>query len=126
LNVSIGSVVFDCADPESLAEFWRKVTGYEHRHKDEEWVSLRDPAGHGPHLGFQKVPEPKAVKNRVHLDLYVDDEQQTADQIMSMGATYAWSSTDPEDIFIVLRDPEGNEFCVVRRSSLVDARQGQP
>jgi hypothetical protein len=54
------------------------------------------------------------VKNRVHIDLYTKDEEATADRVVAFGATRLWRSTNPNDPFIVLGDPEGNEFCVVR------------
>jgi hypothetical protein len=65
-------------------------------------------------MGFQKVPEPKSVKNRVHLDLSSRDEEAAATALEAVGATRLWVSEDPEDPFVVLADPEGNEFCVVR------------
>lgn len=61
------------------------------------------------------MPEPKTVKNRVHLDFCAADEVVAASAIEAMGATRRCVSEDPEDPFVVLADPEGNEFCVVRR-----------
>jgi hypothetical protein len=112
-RVVLLSVVIDCADPPDLAEFWASFTGYEVEHGDDSWVSLRSPDG-GIRISFQKVPEPKGMKNRVHLDFGADDEEATAAWIESLGATRRWVSQDPNDPFIVLADPEGNEFCVVR------------
>jgi hypothetical protein len=65
-------------------------------------------------IGFQKVPEEKVVKNRVHLDFWAVDEEAAAREIEAMGAVRRWVSEDPEDPFVVLADPEGNEFCIVR------------
>jgi hypothetical protein len=72
---------------------------------------------------FQRVPEPKRVKNRVHLDvtvatappgdLRITQIRQAAQELVERGATWAAESGDPLDFFIVLRDPEGNEFCLV-------------
>jgi hypothetical protein len=114
VDVRVGSVVIDCADPPSLAVFWVAVTGYRRESADDDWVSLVDPGGHGPRIGLQRVPEPKTVKNRLHLDLYAEDEEASARRIEDLGATRLWLSKDPDDVFIVLADPEGNEFCVVR------------
>ena len=114
----MGSVVVDCADPPSLATFWAAVTGYEMRNEapgDDTWRTLRGPAG-GPNIGFQKVPEPKRVKNRVHIDLYAADEEAAAARIEALGATRLYVSEDPNDVFVTLADPEGNEFCVCRQS----------
>jgi len=66
-------------------------------------------------IGFQNVPEDKVLKNRVHVDLSAPDEEAEARRIEALGATRLWVSEDPDDPFVVLADPEGNEFCVVRR-----------
>jgi hypothetical protein len=113
MDVTIGMVVIDCADPLRLAEFWAAATGYGVDHGDEEWVTLR---GSGVPLGFQRVPEPKLGKNRVHVDLHAPDEEAEARRIEHLGATRLYRSNDPEDVFITLADPEGNEFCVGRRA----------
>ncbi len=70
--------------------------------------------GHAPRIAFQRVPEGKVVKNRVHLDFEAEDEEATAAQIQALGARFLWRSSNPEDPFVTLADPEGNEFCVVR------------
>jgi len=115
----MGSVVIDCAEPASLAAFWAAVTGYEVRDEgpedDNTWRTLRGPAGR-PNIGFQKVPEPKQVKNRVHIDLYAADEEAAAARIEALGATRLYVSQDPYDVFVTLADPEGNEFCVCRQA----------
>jgi len=54
------------------------------------------------------------VKNRVHLDFWAIDEEATAREIEAVGATRRWVSDDPDDPFVVLADPEGNEFCIIR------------
>ena len=115
----MGSVVIDCADPPSLAAFWAAVTGYEVRDEgpveDRSWRTLLGPDGQ-PNMGFQKVPEPKRVKNRVHVDLYTADEEAAAARIEALGATRLYVSEDPDDVFVTLADPEGNEFCVCRQT----------
>jgi predicted enzyme related to lactoylglutathione lyase len=112
VEVRYYQVVIDCADPRALAEFWMKFTGFETSHGDDTWYSIAHPSG-SPRIGFQKVPEPKTVKNRVHIDFVAKDEEATAREIESMGATRRWVSQDPDDPFVVLADPEGNEFCIV-------------
>jgi predicted enzyme related to lactoylglutathione lyase len=113
VDVRFHLVVIDCADPRSLAAFWERFTGYERRSDYEDWVSIYAPDG-SMRIGFQQVPEGKIVKNRVHLDFAADDEEVTAKEIEALGATRRWVSEDPEDPFVVLADPEGNEFCIVR------------
>ncbi len=65
-------------------------------------------------LLFQQVPEPKTVKNRVHLDLHleVDDEQAEVRRLISLGATKLWDGQEGSTTWVTLADPEGNEFCV--------------
>jgi predicted enzyme related to lactoylglutathione lyase len=108
-------VTFDCADPRRLATFWAAAMGYERAVDDEGWVVLRDPAGAGPNLGFQKVPEPKVVKNRVHPDLVPSDgmEAEVA-RLEGLGATAVRLVDEHADgPHTIMADPEGNEFCVV-------------
>jgi predicted enzyme related to lactoylglutathione lyase len=112
-DVRFHMVVIDCHDPRSLAAFWEGFTGYQRRRDQEDWVSIYSPGG-SMRIGFQQVPEGKVVKNRVHLDFAATDEEATAKEIEFMGAVRRWVSEDPEDPFVVLADPEGNEFCIVR------------
>ncbi len=114
-RVTLRGVVIDCRDPQSLSAFWVSFTGYEIDFGDDKWVSLRSPTS-DDRISFQQVPEPKSVKNRVHLDFAADDEEATARRIESLGATRRWVSENPDDPFVVLADPEGNEFCIVRSS----------
>jgi predicted enzyme related to lactoylglutathione lyase len=113
VDVRFHMVVIDCADPRSLAAFWEGFTGYERRSDEEDWVSIYSPDD-SMRIGFQQVPEGKVVKNRVHVDFSATDEEATAKEIEAMGATRRWVSEDPEDPFVVLADPEDNEFCIVR------------
>jgi predicted enzyme related to lactoylglutathione lyase len=112
----LANVVIDCAHPRALAPFWVEVTGYRVRTDDEEWVSIGPPVG-GVAIAFQKVPEPKVGKNRVHVDLLADDVEAEARRIEALGGRRLWVSDDPDDVFIVLADPEGNEFCVIGRGA---------
>jgi catechol 2,3-dioxygenase-like lactoylglutathione lyase family enzyme len=119
------TVVIDCRDPHRLARFWAGALGYQPSKGVEDWDDLRSEAeageldwvrltGAGVAVAFQRVPEPKAVKNRVHLDLASIDEESEASRLEALGATRLRRSEDPDDVFVVLADPEGNEFCVVR------------
>jgi predicted enzyme related to lactoylglutathione lyase len=117
LSVHFHEVVIDCAEPGALARFWADVTGYRIRPGDEDWASIEGEGDRNIVIGFQKVPEGKVVKNRVHVDLGARDEEAEARRIEALGATRLWVSDDPEDPFVVLADPEGNEFCVVRTPS---------
>ena len=115
------NITVDCADPYRLAGFWSAVTGYGEDPDDPNAPSdleavLLGPDGQ-PNLLFIRVPEGKAVKNRVHLDLVPTD--QTRDQevarLVSLGATMvADHRRNDGSGWVVLADPEGNEFCVER------------
>ena len=112
----LSHVIVDCADPEALAGFWAGVLGVEVDHRTGPYVFLRPTAEGGPALGFQRVPEPKRVKNRVHLDLLTDELDVVVADLLARGATHLDSVDDDGLRLEVLADPEGNELCVVRRS----------
>jgi hypothetical protein len=119
-------VVFDCEHPASLARFWAEaLDGYQvAAYDDVELARLREmgvtdpeddpgvlvepPSPGRPRLYFQKVSEPKGVKNRVHLDLRADDVEVEAARLVELGAAELHRSRT----WITLRDPQGNEFCV--------------
>jgi hypothetical protein len=110
MDLRIGTVVFDCTEPARLAEFWCAVMGYEVRDTSDRWVTI-DGSPSRP-LAFQRVPEGKLTKNRLHLDLYTRDVETEVQRCLSIGARRLWMSEDPDDVFVVLADPEGNEFCI--------------
>jgi predicted enzyme related to lactoylglutathione lyase len=106
-------LVLDCADPERLAEFWSAALGYTTLGAAGSYVLLVDDAGHGPKLLLQQVPEPKIAKNRMHFDIETADVDGEAERLEHLGATRV---SDPQrehgNRWIVMHDPEGNEFCV--------------
>ncbi|MBJ8343676.1 VOC family protein [Antrihabitans sp. YC2-6] len=113
---TIDEVVFDCRSPRELAIFWAKVLGGEPVGRSESWWYI-DPPG-WTRVAFQKVPEEKVVKNRVHLDVLVDDVAWGADEAVRLGAVKVDGIiSDSEGSFQVLLDPEGNEWCVVRSAA---------
>ena len=139
-------VVVNCADPDRLATFWAAALGYKKQDPPEghatwpeflasmgvpesEWSSASavvDPAGGGPRLFFQRVPEPKAGKNRLHLDLNVGGGHATpldergrrieaeAERLVGLGATIQDRKAREQwgERWIVMLDPEGNELCL--------------
>ena len=103
-------VCIDCADDEALAAFWARALGYE-PHFTGGWHQVIDPRGAGPLVWFQPVPEPKSVKNRLHLDVWFDDQRAAVarrDELVGLGAVAVRSEVD----FWLMHDPEGNEFCL--------------
>lgn len=136
-------ITFDCADPRALSLFWNEVLGYELPAPPpgfDSWDAFaetlpeerrntasasQDPAGAGPRLFFQQVPEGRSVKNRVHLDVRVapgfeGDERMAAletecERLVAFGASRVERHEPAPPMsagFIVMQDPEGNEFCL--------------
>ncbi len=140
-------IVVDCAEPDPLARFWAVALGYVLEPAPEgydDWDaywrevgvpedelgqgadSIVDPTGAGPRIWFQQVPEPKSVKNRLHLDVRASRGRADAlparraaidarvTELVALGATrLRVLSTDGLDHYgVTLHDPEGNEFCI--------------
>ena len=137
-------VTFDCADPDRLATFWATALGYKKQDPpdgyatwqaflsvqgvpEEQWNSASavvDPDGRGPRIYFQRVPEPKTVKNRVHLDVNAgggpdtpsDERHRRVDaeveRLAGAGATKLRVFEEHGEYWVVMQDPEGNEFCL--------------
>ncbi len=107
-------LVLDCADPDRLAAFWSAALGYERFGAAENYRSIVDPDGVSPKLILQGVHEPKTVKNRLHLDIQIDDIEAEAARLVELGATRLAAEPFVEHgtSWIVMADPEGNEFCV--------------
>ncbi len=109
-------LVLDCSDVDAQARFWTAALGYQPTGADGQYRNLGPMAGgEGPNLLLQGVPEPKTAKIRLHLDLIVGDVEAEVARLEALGATRA--PLDPFDEYghqwVVMRDPEGNEFCVL-------------
>ena len=122
MTLRIYAVTIDCADPESLAAFWAEALGGKavvDRPGEEATVEALDG---GVDLTLLKVPDGKTGKNRLHLDLRPDDQDAEVARLESLGATRADIGQEPDVTWVVMADPEGNEFCVLRpRSSLQES-----
>jgi Glyoxalase-like domain len=137
-------VVFDCADPAVVAQFWAEALGYElqgppeptaawQAWQDEQGVpeehrndasAIVDPDGDGPRIYFQRVPEPKTVKNRLHIDVNAGGTagtplperrarvDATVARLTALGATLVTARDDYGEYYVTMLDPEGNEFDV--------------
>ena len=104
----------DCCDLDREADFWQAAAGLQVQGRiGDRYVALR---GHGVALTLQRVPEPKTAKNRLHLDLLVDDVEDELVRLESLGASRQTPTAQCEygQIWYVLADPEGNEFCLAR------------
>ncbi|MCE6993553.1 VOC family protein [Saccharothrix sp. S26] len=106
-------IVVDCADPARLVRFWAGLLGGVAVEREHGWAHVVPPGW--PRISFQPVPEPKSVKNRLHLDIDVDDIAEATQKATELGATARGDvQTDEQGSFQVLLDPAGNEFCFVR------------
>jgi predicted enzyme related to lactoylglutathione lyase len=107
--VRLTDVVIDCQDPEALAAFWARVLDRSVAARIGPFVFLDRVDGIG--VGFQKADEPKAGKNRVHFDIRSSDPAAARERLEALGARYLPEYA--EGGFLVMADPEGNEFCVL-------------
>lgn len=109
------TITFDCTNPRAQADFWSAVTGHP---VDEQSNQFAAGIGMWPRaqgrlaLLFLAVPEGKTAKNRVHLDLTCDNRSAEIEKLVGLGATHVGDHDEWGVSWSVLRDPEGNEFCV--------------
>ena len=110
---SLHEIVVDCSNPIALARFWQALIGGEVIEEADDWVVL-DGDDDGFYIGFQQVMERKSGKNRVHLDVDVDDLDRAIDEAEQLGARKIGGVIEGEEgPFQVMADPEGNEFCFI-------------
>jgi predicted enzyme related to lactoylglutathione lyase len=105
-------VIIDSSDPGSLGRWWADVLGWVVVTDDPDEFEIRATPDRLPGLLFVPVDEPKTVKNRLHVDLRPDDQDAEVARVLGLGATHA-DVGQGDETWIVLRDPEGNEFCVL-------------
>ncbi|HEX5828099.1 MAG TPA: VOC family protein [Candidatus Limnocylindrales bacterium] len=114
MSLRVTEVVIDCAEHGAVVDFWAAALDYERQDVNEQYVALapRERAPGLPPLLFQKVPEAKVVKNRVHLDFRAEDMHAEVGRLRGLGATWIAERTLGRLRWTVMADPEGNEFCV--------------
>jgi predicted enzyme related to lactoylglutathione lyase len=112
VSLTFSAVCIDSHDIRALAAWWSSVLGWPAEDTDEDDVALRAPAGAGPDWLFLAVPEDKVVKNRIHFDLTPDDQRAEVQRLVELGARHVDIGQGAET-WVVLADPEGNEFCVL-------------
>ena len=107
------NVTFDCENPRRLSAFWSAVTGYQPVMERDDFVALQAPDKRGVRgILFFQVPEPKVVKNRMHVDLASKDPEAEIERLVSLGATKVEYREGNGTSWTVMLDPEGNEFCL--------------
>lgn len=119
MGLSPDDLTFDCADPMKVATFWAAALGYEidtdPSDPDDDGALIRDPAGGPRGMYFQRVPEAKTAKNRVHLDLRPDGSMaEEVERLKGLGASVRGYIEEGGSFWTQMRDVEGNEFCVLR------------
>ncbi|TRW46991.1 VOC family protein [Georgenia yuyongxinii] len=118
MTSAISSIAIDAHEPRRVADFWAAALGWQVIEDSDEGVSIGPVHHGGPVIDVLHVPDAKTVKNRLHLDLRADgsSQAQEVDRLLALGATRADVGQGPDVSWVVLADPEGNEFCVLSRS----------
>jgi hypothetical protein len=131
VSLRIGNITFDCEEPIRVAAFWEAALGYKPFPVSDElqaevqrlidageldptgWARLVPPDGVGPDLLFQRRPRTRPPRMPIHLDLNADDPDAEVERLVALGATAVETLTGPfDESCVVMRDPEGNGFCV--------------
>ena len=113
------SIVVDCVDPGSLAQWWAELLGWRITFEEPDEVVLEPPegaseAGRTTEILFGRVPETKQIKNRLHFDFRPDDQAREVARAEALGARRVDVGQSDTVTWVVLADPEGNEFCILR------------
>ena len=123
------AICIDCNDPGSLGRWWAELLGWRLTYEEPDEVVLEPPAGSpedgvSPDILFLRVPEPKTVKDRLHIDLRPEDQAAEVARAEALGATRVDIGQGDDKTWVVLADPEGNEFCILR--ALTAAELAEP
>jgi len=120
-DLHLATVVLNVRDMGRAVRFWEAALGYRQReaHLDPEFMMLVDPDARGLPVSLQLTDSDPQEPVRVHLDLYTDEQQRQVERLVDLGASRVddWPYPDGAD-FVVLRDPDGNEFCVIDHAEL--------
>ena len=115
--IRLGSTVINCADLELMTGFWSQALHLTPSQADEDdFRVLRDDQGR--RLSLQRAQTPVTARDQMHLDLVTDDQAAEVERLTGLGARFVRHNSDPDDDYVVMTDPEGNEFCVCAADSL--------
>ena len=119
MSLRIQAIAVDSTDPSIPAAFWEKALGWRRTHEEDDEIVLEPPAGSMedgvlPDLLFLKVPEQKELKSRLHLDLRPEDQDAEVARLEELGARQVSVGQGAAATWVVMADPDGNEFCVLR------------
>ncbi len=129
MTLRIQAMSIDANDPSAIATFWEQALGWRRTYEEPDEVVLEPPAGSpedgvAPDLLFLKVPEGKQVKNRLHLDLRPQDQAAEVARLEGLGATRVSVGQGDDVTWVVMGDPDGNEFCVLRALTAEEQAEG--
>jgi predicted enzyme related to lactoylglutathione lyase len=120
-NLRIQCLTIDCKNPRALAEFWAKVLGWKvtHENVNESYLERTvngEISPDYPDILFLRTNDEKVIKNRLHLDLRPNNQEKEVNLVLSLGAKKIeiGQSSDSSTTWVVMADPEGNEFCILR------------
>lgn len=119
MTLRIQSITFDTQDPAPIARFWADVLGWRITFEEPDEFVIEPPAGSpengvSPDVLFVRVPEGKTIKNRVHLDLRPEDQAAEVNRLEALGARRVNVGQTDDVTWVVMADPDGNEFCILR------------
>ena len=117
MTLYIGSTVINVADLDRAMRFWTAALGYVVRNSDPTFAVLTDPKRRWSNVSLQLSDAPKQGRNRVHLDLYTPNQHGEVARLEGLGAQQIPWEYPPDADFVVLSDPDGNEFCVIQTDS---------
>ena len=121
MTSALSSITLDAVDTHRMAQFWTQVLDYRITEEEDSFISLASSSGDGPQIYILPVPEAKSVKNRLHLDLHAVGctQEEEVERLLALGAVRAdvGQGQGPGVSWVVLADPEGNEFCILASTS---------
>ena len=113
MAIRVGSTVINCTDIETMTQFWSRALGLTPS-TTEPGDDFRVLRGERVNLSLQLADTPVTARDQMHLDLYADDPTVQVERLRALGATVVRHHQEPDDDYVVMTDPEGNEFCVCR------------
>lgn len=119
MTSSLAIIAIDAVNPRVIAEFWCAVLGWLVLEEDDDVVSIGSPEDSWPTIDVCRVPESKTIKNRLHFDLRADGVERASElqRLFDLGAKPVDVGQKPDASWVVLADPEGNEFCLLARTA---------
>jgi catechol 2,3-dioxygenase-like lactoylglutathione lyase family enzyme len=111
MGIRLGSTVINCADLEAMTDFWSAALDLRPS-RLEPGGSFRVLRGERVNVSLQVAKTPVSARDQMHLDLYSDDLDAQVERLRGLGAVWVRREDDPDDTYVVMRDPEDNEFCV--------------